>query len=728
MAYWYQKNLRFLQTVLRAIDIVNYDAKGVVDYMRKANANVLVVNAGGVMDFFDNPLEMSKKNPFMKEGQDILKDVCEEIHKAGMHVIVRVDFRGVEKERYEKHPDWFAKDAHGNPKTTQYATELFHSPCYLGYYANEHGEEYVRYLMKEYDLDGIWENAVSFGTDICYCDRCKQRFLKDTGKELPILTNKHGQSHISMFSSNNDYYLPDFDEYRLWKAKCADEHIQRIRNATKAFGEDKAYSAEIFDIYNSVVSKRSSIGHENAKRHFDYLISCVFMDASFAPEGNPTGRAYGTINDAGTTIRLSRALQQEKQAVINTGGNGTRARYVCDPLLETRLWLWEIVSVGGGVWNCYFNGQHPDATHDRRAAYSEKDAYTFLSQNSDVISGSVPVKDVAMFYSVTNLDRFGSIREEEDDFENHFRGAERVLIENHIPYGFVVGDESFTLEKLSGVKTLILPNAGILTQNQMDIIRQYVENGGGLIASYESSLYNKDGSKREDFGLADVFGCNYSGESIPTINDYYFKVKDAASPVFEQLGNTELIMSSGKTAMSVAKDNSEQVAGFLPKILNQPPEYAWIKEMDSPNVGIMARNHGKGRVVYFANTTDALCFENGHEDFTEIYGNALHFTSKKDYHITTNAPRSVHINLLQEDSNGKTNYIMSFINTTGTQQRPIKELIPVGPFEVKLHLNGKKFVESKLLWNNAKVSQEGNAVVVSVEKLEEFASVQIVVQ
>ena len=33
MKYWYQENLRFLQTVLREIDIIDYDAAGVVNYM-----------------------------------------------------------------------------------------------------------------------------------------------------------------------------------------------------------------------------------------------------------------------------------------------------------------------------------------------------------------------------------------------------------------------------------------------------------------------------------------------------------------------------------------------------------------------------------------------------------------------------------------------------------------------------------------------------------------------
>ena len=105
----------FLQTVLRATDIVNYDAKGVAEYMKKTNTDVLVVNAGGVMDFFPNPLPMANPNPFMKDGQDYLTDLCNELHAIGKYVTVRVDFRGVEDARYNQHPDWFAKNPDGSP-------------------------------------------------------------------------------------------------------------------------------------------------------------------------------------------------------------------------------------------------------------------------------------------------------------------------------------------------------------------------------------------------------------------------------------------------------------------------------------------------------------------------------------------------------------------------------------------------------------------------------------
>lgn len=40
--YWYQKQLRMVQTVLREPDIVNYDAKGVVKFLKDMNANSII--------------------------------------------------------------------------------------------------------------------------------------------------------------------------------------------------------------------------------------------------------------------------------------------------------------------------------------------------------------------------------------------------------------------------------------------------------------------------------------------------------------------------------------------------------------------------------------------------------------------------------------------------------------------------------------------------------------
>ncbi|MDR3085394.1 MAG: hypothetical protein LBU47_03670, partial [Christensenellaceae bacterium] len=331
---WYHYNLRFLQTVLREIDIIGYDVAGVVNYMKESNTNCLVVNAGGVMDFFENPLEMANENIF-RDGRDLLGEICRAVHAAGMRVLVRVDFRGVEQRRYELHPDWFAVDQDGNPKVVAAgpASVRIMRPCYNSHYTQGHAVAYIQHLLQNYEIDGIWQNALGFDSGPCYCKSCRDLFFKECGEEIPRVPA--GMSTLDALD------LPAFAKYRAWKAGKADEHIERLRAAVKAFGEEKVYCAEIFDMLNSGFTKMTGIGHDNARKSFDFIVSCVFIDST-------NKRPFDIISNAGTTIRFSRSLDERKQPVIVTGGNGTKQRYIAAPMLETRLWLWEIAASGGG--------------------------------------------------------------------------------------------------------------------------------------------------------------------------------------------------------------------------------------------------------------------------------------------------------------------------------------------------------------------------------------------
>jgi hypothetical protein len=85
---------------MREPDMAGYDARSVVDYLLKADCNAIVVNAGGIVDFFPIEGKLRRSNPF-GNGIDVLQSLTEQCHKHGIAVIARVDFRGVEKERYE---------------------------------------------------------------------------------------------------------------------------------------------------------------------------------------------------------------------------------------------------------------------------------------------------------------------------------------------------------------------------------------------------------------------------------------------------------------------------------------------------------------------------------------------------------------------------------------------------------------------------------------------------
>jgi hypothetical protein len=713
---WYQKNLRFLQTVLREPDIIDYDAKGVVAYMKKANANCLVLNAGGVIDFFENPLEMANENRF-RNGQNMLGDICKEIHAAGMKIIVRVDFRGVEDRRYKLHPDWFAVDQDGNSKVGQRSPDSTRitTPCYNSYYTSGHAVEFIRHLMSNYDIDGIWENALGFDNMPCYCNNCRQRYLKDTGKQMPLIPE--GMSKLAAMD------LPEFIEYRAWKAGCADEHIERLRKTVKEYGEDKAFCAEIFDMYSNSFSKATGIDHSNARKSFDFIVSCVFLNSNGSPSSS---RVYDILSSSASTIRFSRALDATMQPVIVTGGNGTRWRYTCDPQLETRLWMWEIVSVGGGIWNCYFNGQHPAATHDLRNAYSEQDAYTYLADNSEIISDTKPVQDVALFYSNVSRDRFADHDEHIDQFGVCHQGMERVLLENHVQYNFIP-DSNFTLEALKNVKALVLPNVALISDAHIEIIREYVKNGGGLIATYNTSLYNEKGEPRTDFGLGDLFGVSSTGTYMDTRNDCYQLVANKNSPVLDGIGDTEVLINGETTLLCVKTNkNYDTISTYIPMLPNQPPEYSWQPDLKTDYPIIISGEYGKGKVVYFSNRADAQCFLHGHEDYTEIMKNAVDYVTGKKYTLTSDALRSIHVNAVAGlDDPGS--MVISFVNTTGAQQRPIKEVAPVYDFSAKVPLNGRKLASSSVLWGGEQVSvtQENDDVVIHIAKIDEFVSVAI---
>ena len=60
-----------------------------------------------------------------------------------------------------------------------------------------------------------------------------------------------------------------------------------------------------------------------------------------------------------------------KEAIILYGGNGTSHRYIMDPPIDLKVWLWQALAAGGRFWNCSFTGSYPAGTYDSRTAYHQ---------------------------------------------------------------------------------------------------------------------------------------------------------------------------------------------------------------------------------------------------------------------------------------------------------------------------------------------------------------------
>lgn len=689
--YWYQEPLRILQTVLRQPDAASYDVDSLVDYMKTVHADVLVINGGGIVDYFQNELPMANVNPYMGK-RDLLAEIVEGCHKNGIKVITRVDFRGVHKERYDLHPDWFAKDENGKPIILNYTKPGLYAPCYNGHYRNEHSVAFIEQLMDKYHVDGIWHNSVNFH-NVCYCHSCKERYHQAYQKDIPVKNSSHQA----------------WEEYYKWNEKMASNQLAKMRRSVKKYGEDKAYAAEVFDMYRVEQQKHTGINLYSAAKYFDFFVTVSFI------ANNNKDVNYKDIYYPAAIVKFLKSLEPEKSPVILFGGNGTEHRYTYDPPLDSRLWLWEAAAIGGGYWNCYFNGDFPTNTLDRRNAYIASDAYQYIQENQNLIDNIEPVTDVAIFYSKANGQLLG-----DHDFSSPIKGTLRLLEENHYQYGFV-SDRDLSKERLKNYKVLIMPNVAALSDAHAKIIKEWVAEGGRLMATHKTSLFDDEQNERENFALAELFGVNYAHQNINTEIDCYqiIQSRDAIMNGFEL---TTLLHNGGHTLLVNAQKGSKVLTAYLPKINNQPPENAFPDSWDSDNPIMVNNKYGKGEVVYFANETAKLNYTIGHPDYSDMMSNALDVLLGENPRLKTNAPASVHVYLNKSKTEDGV-YQLSLVNTSSSSQRPFRQLIPVSNIEIELPFEFKSF---QVLNNEANASITKDRKKLKLATLDEFCGLKII--
>ena len=100
--------------------------------------------------------------------------------------------------------------------------------------------------------------------------------------------------------------------------------------------------------------------------------------------------------------------------------------------------------------------------------------------------------------------------------DHNVMAAWTALNQSQIPAD-VVWAETLDSHKISKYKFLYLPTAKYLSDNEIEVIRKWVEEGGILIAEGNTTMYGGLSLKlRKNYALADVFGCNWVDTTFRT--------------------------------------------------------------------------------------------------------------------------------------------------------------------------------------------------------------------
>ncbi len=241
-----------------------------------------------------------------------------------------------------------------------------------------------------------------------------------------------------------------------------------------------------------------------------------------------------------------------------------------------------------------------------------------LAQKHTEIFQSRAASNVAVVFSRNTRDFYGKDVFTRTYIEHHtdeLAGWCEFAMRMNYPFR-VIPESQVADGTLDGIDVLILPNCACMSEATSNAIREFVANGGTVIATNETSLYDAGGVKQEDFALANVFGLRY----ISTHAGYsYSIVKNTAKSdtvidygcpdfvpsrydpairdvMWQNIPTTRLAHHSQMVVTSVTGDKTQVLA------------HSPIMEgLYFGHAAVTVNEYGSGRAIYFAGLPGLMC-------------------------------------------------------------------------------------------------------------------------
>jgi hypothetical protein len=241
-------------------------------------------------------------------------------------------------------------------------------------------------------------------------------------------------------------------------------------------------------------------------------------------------------------------------------------------------------------------------------------------------------------------------------------GTSIVLTRAHIPFRVARAGDS-----LEGLKALMINQAMVMSDDEVERVRAFVRGGGTLLATGLTSLYRPDGTSRGDFGLSDVFGVSFTGAQSREIN--YLTFNETGERV-----------SCNRPAALVQSRTAAVLAG-LEEPLFDPAEEKYASIHSNPpgrstgRAGLTVQDFGLGRCLYLAAPLLAI-----QQDAQQEFGERLLRARLPLQVLDSDAPPCVELTLLRTNGGG---LVLGLVNYQ-------KELpnVPVSSLSVRLRWPG----------------------------------------
>lgn len=588
------------------------------------------------------------------QGRDGTREVVALCHKRGIRYVAYYWAQREAASVGVEHPEWRALNSAGQPN---------------GYYCGNTGyRELVRdrivELVREVGVDGIFFDMYHVVGDACYCAACRAKFRAETGQEPPV---------------REEFDSPLWQKWVEFRFRSNEAALLEYNRAIKAANPDAALLVNSWNawVYRNPGNLRNSI---RVAECVDGLLEETgwydTVDPSFF--ASPAHMAFMNWHLAGL-CKGKRAFMWGSPSVPGWMPLGYQ-----EPAIRVMTML-----TNGAVPAHSVSGR--DAMARTMADIVVREPYT---RNARIVPwcGLVMSEKTELWYG-------------RDDPKNRYvkgiYGAFQAMLERHLPASLVTDRELETGLK-ERYRVLFMPNCAAMSDAEMETVRRYVRDGGSLVATYETSLYDERGRPRKDFGLADLFRArrlrsidtrsmvafgSTGGVDLPLPPDHAWgadpvirrtlDVRDVTTPVREQA--TSVPLHSG--VLLVAPTNGTASPLRLRATTRDTTTGA---SSITNTVALVESTYGKGRVIYIPYDISWSFFRYGHEYLGRIIELALRSAAPEPPPVDVEAPTIVEA-MPQVQGDRLVVHLLNDISSSGRSQTVAGESLYVRREVIPIH-------------------------------------------
>ena len=664
--------IRWAQLVFVENDPGKYDPDFWLAYFKRIHAQGALLSAGGVAAFYPTNVPFHHRSQWMGNS-DPLGYLVNGCRKMNMAVILRTDPHATRQDTADAHPEWIAVTADGK-KRKHWANPDLWVTCALGGYNFEFMTAVNKEIMQGYQPDSIFSNRWS-GHGICYCESCLKQFKAFSGMELPRNVVQSNSTAIPPGDRND----PAYRMYIEWR-------IARLK--------------ELWFLWDDVIKKEKPGARFIPNGFPDKLITGQHSDFFFADQQARSGLIPSWSNGLHAK-QLRATMGMKPQVGLFSVGVEEQYRWKDSVQTEAEIRAWVAEGTANGLLPCFV--KFSAVLYDKRWLEPVAKIYERYFKNARYLKNIAPIARIGMVYSEQTERNYGGNKWQQN-FRDHQKGMYHALIEHRLPFE-MVNDRLMDAERLKPFKLLILPNIAALSTEQCDQLKKFVAEGGSIVATYETSLYDEEGKQRNDFGLAELFGISYDGSVEGPLQNSYLRIKadpltNKFHPILKGLEDAYRIINGTHSVKVSPKESFPSPVTLIPSYPDLPMEDVYPRVPDTDIREVYLRDIGKGRVAYIPWDIDRAFWQILSNDHGKLLGNIIKWALNEETIAVVKGPGVIDVTAWQQEQS----MTIHLVNLTNPMmlKGPFREVIPVDvevnisipankkPTGVHLLMSGKK--------------------------------------